>query len=148
MSPNAAIAWLRRRWWVVAAFVGFMVVMVWTAVGAVNDSNERRASRARIEGLAREVRDSNARIEDQNALIVRIASAIDSATSQEARDRSSVALAGAIADLRRSIDCVGIYVLGERPTPCADVAARMDALRAGLDPFARPAPPAPAGGST
>lgn len=146
---------LRHRWYVVVGLVLVLLVAVWLAHGALQDSDERRESRKRIEAsaneakdLAREVRDQgvrieaqNARIEEQNATLVRIATAIDNATSPEAQARGAANLAGAIADLRRSTDCVGLYFNGERPAPCGEVDARLDALRSGVDPFARPTPP-------
>lgn len=153
-SPNAVLRELRHRWYVVAGIGLVIVLAVWLARGALQDSDERRASRDRIEAsaneakdLAREVRDQNKRIEDQNALIVRIATAIDNATSPEAQARGAANLAGAIAELRRSIDCTALYVNGERYAPCEAVTARLDALRRGVDPFARPTPP-PTGGTT
>lgn len=144
------LTWLRRRWWVIPATVVTLAFLAWFTVGAIEDSEQRRASRARIEAsaneakdLARQVRDQNVRIEEQNRLIVRIATAIDGATSQEARERSAAALAGAIAELRRSIDCAAFYFAGERPAACTEVAGRLDAIRRGLDPFTRP--PSPGG---
>lgn len=57
-------------------------------------------------------------------------------TGPEAQVRSSAVVANAIADLRRSIDCVAlIHEDGQRPPACTEVAARLDAIRAGLDPF-------------
>ena len=142
MSPNAAIAWMRRRWWVLAVLVAFVVVLVWTATGAINDSNERRASRARIEAsaseaktLAQQVRDQNLRIAAQAEDIKRALALIESATSAEAQARGAAATARAVADLRRSIDCVALYVNDERPPTCEEVARRMDRIRNGEDPF-------------
>lgn len=137
------VALIRRRWYVALALVALVAGCAYFVRGALDAGAERRASRARIEGLAREVRDQNMRIEAQNDDIKRIATAIDAATSPDARDRSAAVLAGAIAELRRSTDCVALYMNGERPTPCAEVTARMDALRAGLDPFTRPTSGAP-----
>jgi hypothetical protein len=142
---NIAVRWLRHRWWLVIAVVALVAGCAYFVRGALVAGDERRASRARIEAsaneakdLAREVKAQNAHIEDQNALIIRIATAVDGATSQEARDRSAAALAGAIADLRRSIDCTAFYFAGQRPPACSEVSARLDAIRNGLDPFTRP----------
>ena len=65
-------------------------------------------------------------------------SILEEATGPEARERSRVTLALAINELRRSIDCVGFYLDGERPPACAEVATRMDSILAGGDPFTPP----------
>lgn len=142
---SAALCWFRRRWYVVVGLVIIAVWLVWLGAGVIRDTAEREAARGRIETSAREakelaqqVRDQNVRIEMQNATILRIAVAVDSATSPEARAASAATLAGAIADLRRSIDCTAFYFNGERPAPCVEVAARLDAIRRGVDPFLRP----------
>jgi len=126
-----ATAWLRRRWWIAAltlVLVG-LAGMTWLVAGAVESGRERRSSRERIEGLAQQI----AVVVDQ----------INGATSPEARERQAATLAGAIAALQRSIDCAALYAQDERPAACADVARRMDAIRAGADPFARPPTGAP-----
>lgn len=138
VSPNAVVAWLRRWWWIVAAFVCFIVVCSWLAHGADVNAKERRAGRERIEGLAMDIK----------ALAADIATTtekINAATSPEAKARGDATLAFAIAELRRSIDCVAFYLNDERPSACTEVAARMDAIRAGGDPF--PKPPTPGGSS-
>lgn len=146
-SPNAALRELRHRWYVVALLALAVLAAIWLASGALQDSEERRASRIRIEAsaneakdLARQVRDQNVRIEEQNATLVRIATAIDNATSPEAQARGAANLANAITELRRSIDCAE---LDDEATyaACVDVSARLDAIRRGLDPFARPPTP-------
>lgn len=148
MSLNAALAWTRRRWWVVAVVAVMVVsvsVLVWTAVGAINDSKDRRASRARIETSAREAKDLAQQVKDQNVLIAaqaedikRALMLIESATSEEAQKRGAANLAFAISELRRSIDCAAFYFAGERPPACAEVAGRLDAIRSGRDPFPKP----------
>lgn len=60
-------------------------------------------------------------------------------------DRGVKTTAEAVNDLRRSTDCVALYAIGNRPPACADVDARMDDIRAGNDPFARPPTPTPGG---
>lgn len=134
--------WMRRRWYVVAVAILALAWGIWQATGAVDAADERRESRERIESLANEVRDQNRRIEGQNNLIVRIAQDISNATSQESRDRSTAVLAGAIADIRRSQDCVAFYFNDERGyTACTEVERRLDAVRRGEDPFTVPRPP-------
>lgn len=147
---SAVLGWLRRRWYVVVVLAIVALWLVWFGAGVIRDTAERKAARGRIETSAREakelaeqVRDQNARIEEQNATILRIAAAIDSATSPEARSASAATLAGAIAQLQRSIDCTAFYFAGERPSPCAEVIGRLDALRRGVDPFLRPPTGAP-----
>lgn len=54
----------------------------------------------------------------------------------ECYERGGRATGAAVAELRRSTDCVGYYFAGERPPACEDVAARMDALGRGENPFA------------
>ena len=118
---TAALAILRRRWYVVVgAMLGLAYFAVLT-VGAIQDGQDRRRSRQRIENLAKRIDDTTA--------------AIENATSPEARARGDATLAFAIAEIRRSIDCVAFYVNNERPPACAEIAARMDAIRAGDDPF-------------
>jgi hypothetical protein len=56
-------------------------------------------------------------------------------TGHACYDEGRKATGGAIADLRRSIDCVALYAIGQRPTACVAVDARMDDIRAGGDPF-------------
>ncbi len=60
---------------------------------------------------------------------------LDGATGPDAQARQAQVLNGAITDLRRSMDCVLGYALGNRPPACADVDARLDTLLAGGDPF-------------
>lgn len=62
---------------------------------------------------------------------------IKRATSPEVRAESDARLSRAINDIRRSIDCAALYVNDERPVACAEVSSRMDAIRSGLNPFAR-----------
>ncbi len=51
-------------------------------------------------------------------------------------DRGAKNLSEAIAELRKSIDCVALYSTGDRPPACTATDARMDLLKAGGDPFA------------
>lgn len=75
----------------------------------------------------------NARIGAQNSELIK------DATSPEAKAASDARLAQAIADIRRSQDCSGFYFHNERGyKACVEVDKRLDAIRAGLDPFARP----------
>lgn len=142
-------AWaaVRHRWWLILALLAVGAYVAWLSHGLLNDAKERRASRTRIEDSANEAKDLAQQVKDQNIVILRIAQAIDTATSPAAQDKSNALIAGIIADLRRSIDCTAIYFAGsgERPAACADVTARIDALRAGLDPFVKPPNPAPTG---
>jgi hypothetical protein len=117
------VEWVRRRWYVAVGLAAGLTFFAWLTIGAVQQGNERRQSRERIEALA-----------EQIAVVV---TQLNNATGQEARDRSSATLAVAIAEIRRSIDCVALYVNGERPPACTEVALRMDAVRAGTDPFTR-----------
>lgn len=50
-------------------------------------------------------------------------------------EQSVAATGAAVADLRRSFDCVGWYFQGLRPLACADVSERLDALGRGENPF-------------
>jgi hypothetical protein len=151
VSPAPAVAWMGRRWrWYVAlVFVALLAGCCYFVRGALNAGDERRASRARIEASANEAKDLAQQVHDQNVVILRIATAIDAATSQEARDRQAATLADAIAQLQKSIDCVGLHAEGESPPPCATADSHLDALRAGVDPFTRPPPstPPPSGGT-
>ena len=140
MSPNAALAWLRRRWWLVLVVAIFLAAMAWLAFSAIEDSDYRQqrsveaaAQRDRIEGLA-------AAVAAQQADIQRSLAILQAATSPEAQARSAATLARAIADLRRSIDCAALYASGARPPACVDPDGRMDRLLAGEDPFDVPAP--------
>lgn len=139
MSRDDAMAWLRRRWWVVVALVLFLAAMALLARSAIDDSHERQrrsaeaaAQRARIERLAESVAAQQAAI--QQSLTI-----LQSVTSPEAQARNAANLAAAIAEIRRSIDCTKLDDEGTYPA-CVEVAARLDAIRAGLDPFTRPAP--------
>lgn len=122
-----ALAALRRRWWVALAMVVFAAFMIWIAAGAVRDGNDRRASRARIEANSAETARLTKVIEQQNALIL-------SVTGPEAQARSAATLKRAIDDIRRSIDCAELSHEATYPA-CVEVVARLDAIRAGLDPF-------------
>lgn len=102
-----------------------------TNIALTNQSNGRTAAA------------NTALLTRQGDDILRIARAVESATSEEARAaaaKSTGALVdGLVADIRRSIDCTTLYDMGLVPTPCADVVARLQALIDGVDPFARPA---------
>lgn len=142
MSPNAVLRWVRRRWYVVVGVVAVLALLGWLAKGVLDSAHDRQQraadaadSRARIERLAN-------RVADQQETLLRVATAIDNATSPAAQARGAANLARAIDDLRRSIDCAELDDEGTYPA-CADVAGRLNAIRDGLDPFARPAPPAP-----
>jgi hypothetical protein len=136
MSPNGVFRWLRCYWWVVLGLVVAVALSAWLARGALKDSEERRASRTRIEASTAETERLGRRIEDQNEEIKRVALAIDTATSPETQARNAAALARIIADLRRSIDCAALYAIDERPAACTDITGRMDRIREGEDPFA------------
>lgn len=117
------------------ALVALIGWLSWSALEAIDyrhrKDTEAVAVRNELVGLAREIK-------GQGDAILRVATTIDDATSQQARDRSAATLANAIADLRRSIDCAALYTMEEYPPPCAGADGRLDALRAGIDPFARP----------
>lgn len=74
---------------------------------------------------------ANGQIVRDNSEAIRQATDPNSATAARGR----AATTAAVNDLRRSIDCVALYVNGERPDACADVIARMDVIRGGGDPF-------------
>jgi len=139
IPPRSTLAFLRHRWYVAMVLVAFLALFAFLAQGAVQDGRDRRAARARIEGLA-------TKIADQNETLLEVSTAIRNATSPEAQARQAQALAGTITDVRRSIDCAALDTQGVHPPPCVDVDGRLDALRSGLDPFARP--PSPSTGGT
>ncbi len=140
---TALVAWCRRRWYVIVVAVLAAAWGSWQAEGAIDEAELRRASRTRIENSATEAAGLARQVSAQNARIEVIARSIEAATSQEARDRSNAALAIAIAQIQKDDACVALYLNGERPAACTDVANRMDALRDGQDPFrvVRPSPP-------
>lgn len=145
VSPNAVFRWLRHRWWAVLVVAVFFFLGSWLAKSALDASQERKASRDRIETSASEARDLSRQVKDQNVLIAaqaedikRALMLIESATSEEAQKRGAANLAFAISELRRSIDCAAFYFAGERPPACAEVAGRLDAIRSGRDPFPKP----------
>lgn len=146
-SPNTALREMRHRWYVVVGLLFVVTVAVWLSHGALQDSDERRASRARIEANTVENARLTAVVVQQGEDIKRLLAAVENATSPEAQARGAATLAGAIAELRLSTNCVGLYFHDERPAPCAEVDARLDALRSGVDPFARPTPPSTGGPS-
>lgn len=77
----------------------------------------------------------NGEINRANGEIIKeTAVAIRDATSPEAAARGRAATAQAINDIRRSIDCVKLSD-EEIYRACVEVVARLDAIRAGLDPF-------------
>lgn len=82
----------------------------------------------------------------QSASNGRVLAKINAVTGPEAQARSQAIVGGALSDIRRSTDCVALYINGERPPACRDVDERVDRLRAGENPFAqtttttRPAP--------
>jgi hypothetical protein len=131
---------LRRRWYMFVALVIVGSYMAWFAHGAIEDGKDRRASRAHIESLASQIKSQNDRIASQTDLLLRIASDIENATSPQAQARSAATLAQAIADIRRSINCAALDTQGTDPSPCADTDARLDQMRAGIDPFAPKGP--------
>jgi hypothetical protein len=61
---------------------------------------------------------------------------LTSATNDEATARARAATADAINEIRRSIDCTKLSDEATYPA-CVETVARLDAIRAGLDPFAR-----------
>jgi hypothetical protein len=84
-------------------------------------------------------------LSDTAANTNRILSAVESVTGPEARANSAAnterLVDGLITSVRRSVDCSGFYFHEEATPPaCAEVVARLEALRAGGDPFARSAP--------
>lgn len=123
--------WLRQHLWALAAMAVVVAFFAWLSVSAIEDSRERRRARDNIEALAGDIKAIAEEIRAQG-------DRIESATSEESRAASNERLAGAIAEIRRSIYCAALYALGERPPACADVGRHMDAIRAGADPFARP----------
>lgn len=129
--------YLRGRWWVILGAAFLLVLfswLCWQALDAISyrhkKDQEAVAIRAKLVGLAEDVK-------AQNDQLLSVAKAIDGATSQEAKDRSNAVLAGAIAEIRRSIDCTKLDDEGTYPA-CVDVAGRLDAIRAGDDPFTPP----------
>ncbi len=78
----------------------------------------------------------------QSADVLRILAAVESVTGPDARAASAtgtqVLIDGLVTSIRRSVDCAVLYANGDRPPACAEVYARLEALRAGDDPFARP----------
>lgn len=125
MSPNSVLRWMRRCWYVVAAALFFLGGAVWLVSSAINASEERQASRARVESLAEKIDATTA--------------AIEAATSPETQARNNARIAQILADLRRSIDCAELDDEGTY-SACTEVAARMAAIRSGTDPFVRPTP--------
>ena len=77
---------------------------------------------------------TNGTIVRENSEIIRDATDPNSAIAARGR----AATAAAVNEIRRSVDCVALYFNGERPDACRDVAARIEAIRAGADPFAPP----------
>lgn len=60
---------------------------------------------------------------------------INSVTGPAAQAHQAQTLSGAITDLRRSIDCVALYAIGQRAPVCVEIDARLDVIVAGGDPF-------------
>lgn len=119
---------LRRRWLgmvAVVAVLAVLVFIVWTTVGAIQDGRDRREARRTLVDLATKIDGTT--------------EAIRNATSPDAQRRQAENLSRIIDDLRLSIHCSDLYGTDERPPPCVAVDARLDAIRAGQDPF--PPPP-------
>lgn len=114
---------LRRHGLVILALVVGVAYFAWLTAGAIQDSRERKQARLRIEGLA--------------AKIDATTEAIEAATSPEAQRRNNARIGQIIDDLRLSIDCAELDSEGDYPA-CADVAGRLDVIRAGGNPFASP----------
>lgn len=130
------MTWMRRRWWIVPAALIVVAYFAWFAASSVEEARDRRQSRTNIENIANDIKDQGERVEALAKQIKAQGERIEGATSDEAKAASDARLAAAIADIRRSIDCAE---LDDEATyaACAAVAARMDAIRAGADPFAR-----------
>lgn len=126
------LAWLRRRWWLVLIVVGVTALLAWLMVLLFGAIADRQAYEREGESVRDEVVVLARTIEAQNALIL-------SVTGPEVQARSAATLKRAIDDIRRSIDCAELDDEGKFPA-CADVVSRLDAIRAGLDPFAEPPP--------
>lgn len=110
---------------VAAVLAGLVIAGVIGVLSGYLDN--RRETDARLTRLA----EANGRIgEDIKDLLTKV----ETATGPEAQARSAANLARIIADIRRSIDCAKLDDEGQFPA-CTTVIARLDAIRAGLDPF-------------
>ncbi len=79
---RSALAWCERRWYVVLALLFVSLGSIWFVRGALNDSADRKATRARIEQSANEAKDLAAQVKQQNDLLI-------SVTGPEAQARSA-----------------------------------------------------------
>ncbi len=120
---RSALAWCERRWYVVLALLFVSLGSIWFVRGALNDSADRKATRARIEQSANEAKDLAAQVKQQNDLLL-------SVTGPEAQARSAAATidilrrnalsAGIEADCRSRRQQVRLAAPPDPTKPCVD----------------------------
>lgn len=82
----------------------------------------------RLREIAETNRQNGQTVAENSKLII-------AATGPDAQKRQRDTFTLAINEVRRSTDCVALYMNDEKYPACADVDSRMDAIRAGQDPF-------------
>lgn len=113
-------------------FIGLIIagVFIAAAIGAAGAILKGLNDHAvRLTKIATENRENGQVIREALGILV-------NATSDEATARARAATADAINEIRRSIDCTKLSDEATYPA-CVETVARLDAIRAGLDPFAR-----------